>query len=207
MTVPQHPQQSAEDFLLGGGAPSAKFPTIGTTVAGRITERPYTEQQRDYTTGDLKFWDDGKPQMQLVITLATNERDPQKTDDDGTRRLYVKGQMKNAIAQAVRAAGATMLEHGAHLSVTYAADGERKNPRFNAPKHFTAAYTPAAAAELHAPDPYAALGAPPAVAVPGLTAEQVAAAQANPATAAILAQLQQGQATPAQQAGSVPPPF
>lgn len=206
MTVPQHPQQSAEDFLLGGGAPSAKFPTIGTTVAGRITERPYTEQQRDYTTGDLKFWDDGKPQMQLVITLATNERDPQKTDDDGTRRLYVKGQMKNAIAQAVRAAGATMLEHGAHLSVTYAADGEKKNPRFNAPKHFTAAYTPAAAAELHAPDPYAALGAPPAAAVPGLTAEQIAAAQSDPAMAALLAQLQAQQAAPAA-APTAQPPF
>lgn len=207
-TAQQYTAPSADDFLMGGGVPSAKFPTIGTTVSGRITERPTVEQQRDYTTGDLKFWDDGKPQMQLVVTLATSERDPEVQDDDGTRRIYIKGQMKNAVAQAVRTAGARGLEVGGVLSVTYSGDGERKNVKFNAPKNFTATYTPAASAELNTPEPTpqptAAATPPP---VPGLTAEQLAAALANPATAALLAQ--QGittaaPAAPAAAAGDVP---
>ncbi|WP_063735586.1 hypothetical protein [Streptomyces sp. RTd22] len=206
MTTPQqHQVPSADDFLMGGGVPSAKFPAIGTSVSGRITERPTVEQQRDYTTGDLKFWDDGKPQMQLVVTLATSERDPENPEDDGARRLYVKGQMKNAVASAVRQAGARGLEVGGVLSVMYSGDGERKNPRFNAPKNFSAEYVPAAANELHTPDPTAQPQAPqypapaavpqqaaPAV-VPGLTPEQLRAAMANPATAALLAQQQAAQ--------------
>ena len=171
MTTPSTP--SAAEFLMGGGATSAKFPTIGTTVTGRITQEPTVEQQKDFTTGEAKFYDDGKPQMQLVVTLATQERDPANPDDDGTRRLYVKGQMKAAVSQAVRAAGAPYLQVGGVLTVTYSRDGERKNPRFNAPKNFDAQYIPAAAAELHATPP------PPAP-----------AAQHNRAAAAYQAQQQ-----------------
>lgn len=177
---------SADDFLLGGSVPSAKFPIVGTTVSGRITERPTVEQQRDYTTGELKFWDDGKPQQQLVVTVSTDLRDPEVQDDDGSRRFYVKGSMKNAVAQAVRSSGARGLEVGGVLTITYSGDGERKNPKFNAPKNFTAVYTAAAAAELHTPEPTVA--APVASPVPGLTPEQIAAAMANPATAALIAQ-------------------
>lgn len=198
MTVPTQGQApTADDFLMGGGVTSAKFPVLGTTVTGRITERPTVEQQKDFTTGEAKFWDDGKPQMQLVVTLATAERDPANPEDDGARRVYVKGQMKTAVAQAVRAAGARGLEVGGVLSVTYSTDGVAKNPRFNAPKNFTATYTPAATAELHAPEPTP--GAAPSV-IPGLTPEQLAAAMANPATAALVAQQQAAAATN-------PPPF
>lgn len=201
MSTPQQYQApTADDFLMGGGVASAKFATIGTLVSGRITERPTVEQQRDYTTGDLKFWDDGKPQMQLVITLATDDRDPANPEDDGARRLYVKGQMKNAVAQAVRASGARGLEVGGVLSVIYSGDGERKNPRFNAPKNFSAEYVPAAAAVLNAPEPTTAPAAPSGI--PGLTAEQLAAAQANPALAALLAQQA---ATTAPGSGQTPP--
>lgn len=195
-TPTQQAAPSADDFLLGGSVPSAKFPTIGTSISGRITERPTVEQQRDFTSGEAKFWDDGKPQLQLVVTLSTAEYDPANPDDDGTRRIYVKGQMKNAVAQAVRAAGARGLEIGGILSVTYARDGVAKNPRFNAPKEYSAQYTAAAAAELHTPDP-----APQTSTAPGLTAAQLQAAMANPATAALLAQHQAaGNAT-------TPPPF
>ncbi|MGW9437765.1 hypothetical protein [Streptomyces sp. NPDC055607] len=192
MTVPtQHQVPSADDFLMGGGVPSAKFPVLGTTVSGRITERPTVEQQRDFTTGELKFWDDGKPQMQLVVTLATAERDPADPEDDGTRRLYIKGQMKSAVASAVRATGARGLEVGGTLTVTYSRDGVKTNPRFNAPKNFDAAYVPAAQNELHTPDP-APAPAP--------------AAQYNPAVAALQAQ-QQAQQAAAAGAGQAPPPF
>jgi hypothetical protein len=199
--------QSADAFLMGGGgAPTAKFPAPGTTVSGRITEPPQVQQQRDVQSGQPKHWPDGNPMMQLVVTVQTDQRDPVVSEDDGRRRIFVKGQMKNAIQDAVKLVGARGLEVGGLLSVTYTHDGQKTNPAFSAPKQFRAQYTAAAAAELHAPDPAAAYSMPappPPAAVPGLTPEQIAAAQANPATAALLAQLQGQQAAePAQT-----PPF
>ncbi|WP_112469440.1 hypothetical protein [Streptomyces triticisoli] len=185
MSTPQQPVPSADDFLMGGSIPSAKFPTIGTTIGGQITTQPTVEQQRDYTTGEPKFWDDGKPQMQMVVTLATSDRDPAVQDDDGTRRLYVKGQLKNAIAQAVRAAGARGLEVGGRLAVTYVRDGERKNPRFNAPKEFTAQYVPAANVALHTPDPAPAAQAAPQYQAPPPAPAAAAPAGVNPVTGEI----------------------
>jgi hypothetical protein len=207
------PQQSADDFLMGGGgAPSAKFGGYGVTVGGRITEPAQVQQQRDVQTGEKKFWKDGNPMMQLVVTVQTDQRDPMLADDDGRRRLFVKGQMKTAIQDAVKLAGARGLEVGGHLQVTYTHDGPKSNPAFSAPKQYRAQYTPAAAAELHAPDPAAAYGLPPAPqqayappVVPGLTPQQVAAAQADPAQAALLAQLQAQQGAPA--VPQATPPF
>lgn len=194
MSTPQQTQQpSADDFLMGGGAPSAKFPAIGALVAGRIATQPTVEQQRDYTTGELKFWKDGNPMMQLVVTLATNDRSPEITDDDGTRRLYVKGQMKTAIQQAVKTAGARGLEVGGVLTVRYVSDGPQDNPRFSPPKQFTAHFAPAAQVEMQtgqqpaAPAPQQGV---PAVHGQPLTPQQAAAAQQNPATAALYAQQQ-----------------
>ncbi|MFT2014637.1 hypothetical protein ACMA1D_02130 [Streptomyces sp. 796.1] len=204
MTVPMQQTPSADDFLMGGGVTSAKFPTLGTTVSGRITERPTVEQQRDFTTGELKFWDDGKPQMQLVVTLATAERDPLNPEDDGARRVYIKGQMKNAVAAAVRASGARGLEIGGTLTVTYARDGQKTNPRFNAPKNYDAVYVSSAQNELNTPDPGATAAQQPGGTVGGLTAEQLAAAAQNPATAALLAQQQAQQAAGG---SATPPPF
>lgn len=181
MTTPQQMPTAAE-LLMGSGGTSAKFPTIGTSVSGRIAREPSVEQQKDFTTGDLKFYDDGKPQLQIVVTLATNDRDPANPDDDGQRRLYIKGQMRTAVEKAVRAAGAPHLQVGGHLTVTYSRDGERKNPRFNAPKNFDAVYVPAAAAELHTPEPVAQQAVP------------------NPAAQALQAQQQA-----AQGAGQAPP--
>lgn len=216
MTTPQQYQvPSADDFLMGGGgAPTAKFPTPGTTVGGRITERPTVEQQRDISTGDKKFWSDGNPMMQLVVTVQTDERDPQLEEDDGRRRLFVKGQMKNAIADAVRAAGARGLEVGGTLAVTYSHDGTASQRGFNPPKQYTSRYTPAATVALNTPDPgtaapqqYAAPApaapATPAAAIPGLTPEQLQQAMSNPATAALIAQQQAAQAA----AATTPPPF
>jgi hypothetical protein len=218
VTTPQQYQApSADDFLMGGGgAPSAKFPSPGTAVSGPITQRPTVEQQRDIQTGEKKFWQDGNPMMQLVVTVQTNERDPQVNDDDGRRRLFVKGQMKQAVADAVRAAGAAGLEVGGVLTVTYTHDGQPKQRGFSAPKQYRAEYIPAAAVQLQAPEPGqlqqgqpyppapAQQYAPPAPqGVPaGLTPQQHAAAQQNPHTAALLGQQQ---AAPAPTVGGEPP--
>ncbi|MGW2582976.1 hypothetical protein ACWCYZ_16845 [Streptomyces virginiae] len=215
MTTPQQYQApSADDFLMGGGgAPTAKFPTAGITIGGRVTERPTVEQQRDIKTGEKKFWSDGNPMMQLVVTVQTEQRDPAIEDDDGRRRLFVKGQLKNAIADAVRMTGARGLEVGGTLAVTYTHDGTPSGPGMSPPKQYTARYTAAATAALHTPDPgtvpqqqYApapqqyAAPAQQHYAAPPVAAAAPMAAQPNPAVAALQAQQQA-------QAAAAPPPF
>jgi hypothetical protein len=135
----------ARDWLMGGGVPAVKFPAPGSTIKGTITGKPQIRQQRDFKTKDLLFFEDGQPREMLVITLATAERDPDATDDDGLRNLYVKGRnMKNAITAAVRKAGATGrgLEPGGILTVTYVRDGEPVAHGISAPKLYGAAYVP-----------------------------------------------------------------
>lgn len=137
----------ANDLLMGGGAPSAKFPTIGTTVVGTITEKPEVQQVRDFSTGEPQFWSDGKPKQQIVVTLATEERDPQISDDNGDRRVFIKGAMVKAVREAVKRSGSRGLEVGGRLEVTYTGDGERKG-NLNPPKLYSAVYTPPAAASV-----------------------------------------------------------
>ena len=66
---------SAALDLLEGGGKSAKFETVGDTTKGQVVSAE-SRQQTDYTSGEPLTWDDGNPRMQLVITLATDERDP-----------------------------------------------------------------------------------------------------------------------------------
>jgi hypothetical protein len=221
---------SADDFLMGGGgAPSAKFLSRGDTTAGRITETPKVEQQRDIKTGEKKFWNDGNPMMQLVVTVATIMRDPNIKDDDGRLRIFIKGAMKTAVQDAVGRVGARGLEVGGYLSVTYTHELEAKGPGMSPPKQYRAEYTSAANAELMggqqpapapvpqqyqqpAPQPQYA---PPAQVPPAAqqyaapVAQQAApAAPVDDAATRALVQQIQGQQQPAQAAApGVEPPF
>jgi hypothetical protein len=129
------------DFLMGGGVKSAAFPTIGTTVSGRIVRAPEVRQQTT-PEGQAKTFDNGDPMMQLIVQLATDERDPQDREDDGTRALYVKSNMLNAVRDAVRKTGAKGLEVGGTLIVQYIGDGDKKRAAHSAPKLYAASYTP-----------------------------------------------------------------
>ncbi|KAB8196229.1 hypothetical protein FH608_005485 [Nonomuraea phyllanthi] len=182
---------SANDFLMAGGTTSAKFATPGTTVSGTICRQPEVQQQRDFTSGKPKTWDNGDPMMQLQVVLATDERDQEIPDDDGERAIYVKGAMKKAVQDAVRKSGAKGLEIGGTLTVTYTGDGTPSQRGMNAPKLYSAAYVPPAAKTandvLNTPDPDqpaapAAQNAAPnaeALAAAGLTPEQIAAILQN----------------------------
>lgn len=130
--------RSADDILMGGGAPTCSFPEIGTMWRGQVLGKE-AQQQRDITTGKPKFYDDGNPMMQVVITLQTEVRDPAIEGDDGERRLFVRGAMLAAIKKAVKDVGAKTVEVGGTLAVQYTHDGEKK-PGLNPPKQFTAAY-------------------------------------------------------------------
>lgn len=129
------------DAFASSGAATAKFPTVGTTVKGTFISMEYT-QQRDFVTGKPAFWDDQSPKMQFVITLATDERDPNEVDDDGMRRLYAKkgGSMHNAIFAAVQKAQAGRLEPGGILAVRLEKMGPPPKPGLNEEKIFVAEY-------------------------------------------------------------------
>lgn len=169
----------ADQFLMGGGVPSAKFETVGASVTGTITQRPDVQQRTDFDSGQPLFWPDGKPMLQLKVVLATSQRDPSEPDDDGLRAIYIKGNMQKAVQQAVRAAGAKGLEVGGTLTVTYSGNGEQKKRGMSAPKLYTATYvkpdpltqvadpTPAA---QPAPAPATPTEAPPAGVDPGMWA-------------------------------------
>ena len=128
----------------GGGAPSFSFPTIGTVAKGTIVATDVT-QQRDPATGKPKVWPDGNPMMQAVLTLQTDQRDPAVENDDGQRRLFVKGQMRDAVREALRQAGVNGVELGGLIAVQYVSDKPSDRPGLNAAKQYAAQYKPPAA--------------------------------------------------------------
>lgn len=155
------------DFLMGGGIPAAKFPSIGTVVRGPIVNSEVT-QQTDFKTGALKFWDNGQPMNQAVITLQTDERDPQIDGDSGLRKLYVKGQMQAAVRDAVKQSGASGLELGGVLAVKFDHEEPSKQPGANAKKVYVAQYKPPTPGTEAANDLIGAgVGAAPAGSQPG----------------------------------------
>jgi hypothetical protein len=121
--------QEADDFLMAEGTPSASFPTIGTVVQGVILGKKVTNQT-EFGTGKTKTYDDGNVARQLVVTVQTDLREDivdtksgkvkrTAADDDGKRAVYVKGQLKAAVRDAVREAGARGLEIGGTLAVKF----------------------------------------------------------------------------------------
>lgn len=120
------------DQLLAGGGKTAKFETVGETHAGEIVSID-TRQVNDYETGTPEFWQDGRPKQQIVVTFDTGKQEG--PDDDGHRNLYIKGwgDQLRAFRDAARRLGRNP-QVGDRITATYVADGEKKNPRFNAPK-------------------------------------------------------------------------
>jgi len=168
---------SPNQLLMGGGIPAAKFDAPGATITGTISNLE-AAPQTDFQTGEPLTWKDGSPRMQVVATLeGTNHRDPSNPEDDGARKVYIKGRnLTNAIRDAVRKAGATGLDTGGTLQVTYTGDGAAERG-LNPPKTYAATYTaPASAANT-------ALGLaqqPQAPAAPAPAPQQPAAAAASP---------------------------
>lgn len=127
------------DFLLASGVPSFKFEQHGDTAKGTIVSLEM-QQQRDFTTQAPMFWDDGRPRMQLRIVLATDTHD--NDDDNGHRAIYVKGNMQQAVRDAIKTAGVAKIEVGGTLAVKYTGDGEPPKRGLHAPKEYKAKYEP-----------------------------------------------------------------
>lgn len=184
----QQQYSDLDDLFAGGGAPTMKFVAIGDSITGVITGTE-VRQQKDFTTDELKFWDDQKPMMELVLTLATSLRDAGIEDDDGSRRVFVRGQMLTASRQAVRKAKAKKPDIGGRITITHSGEGEASKKGFNAPKLYEVTYEPPMAVAVDdmfddEPETVAAPAAPaPAVDTAALLAQ---AANLDPAALAAL---------------------
>lgn len=130
----------ANDVLQGGGAPVAKFPLgkFGHTVKGTVVEAKVT-QQTDLK-GVPKTFASGDPMKQIVLTIQTEERDPEITDDDGQRRVFIKGQMVAAVRTAIQAAGAKGLDTGGSIAIQYTSDKASETVGFSPAKQYVAQY-------------------------------------------------------------------
>lgn len=158
----------ARDFLMGSGVSTLSFDAnkgyvMGQTVHRGIVISAKLMQQRDVDTGKPKYWNNGDPVKQLVITLQTTMHDPQNPDDDGQRALYVSSpNMRTAIRDAIKAAGGKDLEPGGELAICWVGNGEQTNKAYNPPKIYKA--------QWKLPDPgtvdFLGLGSAPSNAVP-----------------------------------------
>lgn len=131
----------ANSLIMGSSIPSCGFLEVGALHEGTITALD-TMQQRVFGTNEPAVWKDGSPKMQAVITLKTQEQDAEVENDNGMRRLYVSSKgMREAIAGAVKKAGADGLAPGGTLGVKYLRNGEGQNAQ-NPPKVYGAKYEP-----------------------------------------------------------------
>lgn len=118
---------------LAGGSRYIKWDDLGTgrPVTGTIVNVDM-RQARKFQSTDLDFWEDGKPKMQAVVTIATSLRDPSDPEDDGTRSISVNlwsGQ-KQALAAACKAAGVAEPQPGQQFTATWTSGvGRAGDPR------------------------------------------------------------------------------
>jgi len=138
-----------DDLFSGGGAPAFKFEKVGDKVTGTIVDLE-VRQQRDFDSGELKVWDDGKAMLEMVLTLKTALRDSDIEDDTGERRVFCRGVMLTAFKNAVRKAKVKKPEVGATVTIVHDGLGEAKRKGFNAPKLYSVEYVPAKAAQVDA---------------------------------------------------------
>ena len=129
--------QDPNDFLMGAGGKSAEFKKHDDQCWGTIV-RYAMRQQTSFESGEPLVWDDGEPRMQMVLTVQTDEQDDD--EDDGLRKLYVKGQMQQALAGAVLKAGATGVTEGGRVLVRYISDAEPKRQGMSGAKQYFAKY-------------------------------------------------------------------
>lgn len=158
--------------LFESSSKGVKFDAVGATVTGVVQSAPRERQQTKFGTQEPDFWPNGDPKMQILVDLKTDQR--ADASDDGERTLYVASKnMKKAIGEAIRAAGASDIMPGGTLTVQYLGnDPASKNPA-NPAKMYAATYT--APSSEFAQQPVAAAPAP--VAVPQHPVAQPVAAQ------------------------------
>lgn len=129
----------ANDLLVGSSVPSLSFKdaVVGDSFTGIITDLR-TVQVRNYEDPTkLEFWDDGKPKLQIEVTLATGYADGSDPEDDGSRRVFLFGQKLRAAQDEMRKKGIKKLERGSKMTITLSGTKPSANKRYNDVKMYS----------------------------------------------------------------------
>ncbi|WP_051165495.1 hypothetical protein [Nocardia testacea] len=110
----------------------------GATVTGVVISQELTAQ-KDPKTGKPKMRG-GREVPQLEVVILTEQRTD--AEDDGARKLFVRGSMQKAIKAAILAAGDDDLRNGARVTVQYTGTGQAFNADYAPPKLYRAKYEP-----------------------------------------------------------------
>jgi len=154
---------------------------IGTVWAG-VVQSVEVRQVRD-DDGNVETWDNGDPKQQVVVAIKTDQRDPERPNDDGVRGIYIKWwkEQRKALRECLEAAGVDDIEPGGLFAAKYVGDGAQPQNKMLSPaKLMQYEYKP--------PSPTAGLfgssngnGAPPATPTAPPAPAQAAAAAPPPA--------------------------
>lgn len=99
----------------------------GVIRGGLVVDDPVVQPITKRGTGEIERWPDGRAKEQLIVTLLCDGRggavDERRTsgqpNDDGRRRLYVKGYMVAAVREALQATSAPGIRQGGELYVAW----------------------------------------------------------------------------------------
>lgn len=121
---------SANKHLAATGVRSLKFDNAGESTTGILKDVDL--QVVTNTKQEIQYKKDGvTPKEQLVLTLATELRDPSVDGDDGMRKFYCSWRAEASLKDAYRTAGAEGLEPDAKITITYTGDTKVKVPDSN----------------------------------------------------------------------------
>lgn len=151
--------------IMGASTPGYSFLQVGQSVTGQIITEPKDVQQRNFHDGSPAFWPSGDPKMQTVFQIQTSLRNyegisqPDRSKpDDGVRSLFIKGKhMERAVKDAILAAGASWLDIGGWIQVTYTGD-DMSSKAASKPKFFAVKYQPGPPQAPQQPAPQAPYG-------------------------------------------------
>jgi hypothetical protein len=121
------------DLLVSKSVPSLSFKDVpaGHSYEGIITDLRTVEVRNFDDPTKVETWEDGKPKLQIEVTLATEYADPDNADDDGSRRVYLFGQKLTAAKAEMKAKGFDKLEKGFKFTITFTGEKPASNKRYN----------------------------------------------------------------------------
>jgi hypothetical protein len=122
-----------DDLLSGGGSPSLSFKDaeVGQSYEGTISELRAVQVRNYEDPTKLEYWDDGKPKMQIEVTLQTDYADASDPDDDGKRRVFLFGQKLRAAKEELAKKGFKTFEIGMGFKITLSGTKPSQNKRYN----------------------------------------------------------------------------
>jgi hypothetical protein len=131
---------SEADELLGSAVPAFSFAEKGAKLDGIVVGSKVAPQLD--MQGATRTFDNGDIRKQLILTVQTSLAEDD--DDDGQRRLFVKGSMVKQFRAAMARAGVRGPRPGGEISVAYTSDGKATQKGLNPPKVYTITYAPPA---------------------------------------------------------------